>query len=440
MTSNASVNTFTTSDQLTLRIKCKRPQPGLVGRFNIESRPCSEVHIAKRTCKYLAIPQWRCTIGRNSLQPHKVFIKLEVLSFVDHYVIPGFGFIHCIPHGAERIADVQVFHILELGIKKLVHSGMDCSCKHTHTTGCSLHLRSRLFSNFTPACPFIVVSVKEDPIIDKNDPDRYAFDLVLSTSIEPPAAFVTTATIVSENKPSPSSKSFKDMFPDMYQDILRLLKDPESVSVAFVFFIHSCQRKVGLWAHRTLLDKYPCFQALFGADKKVSVPIQGISLTTFCVLLKYLYTKELDLAVDPTQYLMCDMDHLRDETSVDLASALAVLNKTLGERNAAKFYAIWNIRDKVTWLDLLLAADRFEIADLRKHCLEGLLMTVDKNNALELLFEVGPRFKEEIRDPIVKYISEHLDNVFSIQTQDPFKRFADHEGYHELMLELLRRK
>ncbi|KAF9952458.1 hypothetical protein BGZ65_005247, partial [Modicella reniformis] len=72
------------------------------------------------------------------------------------------------------------------------------------------------------------------------------------------------------------------------------------------------------------------------------------SLATFCVLLKYLYTKDLDFAVDPTQYLMCDMDHLRDETSMDLTSALAVLNKTLEEHNAAKFYAIWNIKDKVT--------------------------------------------------------------------------------------------
>ncbi|KAF9937422.1 hypothetical protein BGZ65_001513, partial [Modicella reniformis] len=167
-------------------------------------------------------------------------------------------------------------------------------------------------------------------------------------------------------------------------------------------------------------------------------PIEGISLITFCVLLKYLYTKDLDLAVDPTQYLMCDMDHLTHESLTTSTSLADVLDNAHKEYNTAQFQVTWNDKDKVTLLDLFLAADRFEIADLRKQCLKGVLASVDKNNASEILFEVGTRFKEENRGPVMEYISEHLDNAFLIQMQDLFKRFAEHEECHETMLELLR--
>ncbi|KAF9916646.1 hypothetical protein BGZ65_000201, partial [Modicella reniformis] len=60
------------------------------------------------------------------------------------------------------------------------------------------------------------------------------------------------------------------------------------------------------------------------------------------------------------------------------------------------------------------------------------------NNAMEILFGVGTRFKEEIHNPVMKYISKNLDDVFSIKTQDPFKRFENHEGCYEIMLEMLR--
>ncbi|KAG0239053.1 hypothetical protein BGX31_003071 [Mortierella sp. GBA43] len=220
----------------------------------------------------------------------------------------------------------------------------------------------------------------------------------------------------------------------MHETMLRLLKDPRSANVAFVFTIHNCQRKVGLWANLTFLDKYPRFQDLLDNTNAAPViaPIEGISLTTFCVLLKYLYTEDVDLNIDPSQYLLCDMDHK------PWASSSTVLSKSLKEYNAAQFYATWNVKDKVTWSDLFLAADRFEIADLRQLSLDKLLESVNKDNAVEILFGVGMCFKEEIRDPVMKYISENLDDGFSIQTHDPFKQFTKHDRFPEVMLELLR--
>ncbi|KAG0004887.1 hypothetical protein BGZ65_012469 [Modicella reniformis] len=312
--------------------------------------------------------------------------------------MPEIKFVRCIPHNADAKA-------LEISGFKL----NDCSCQFP---------------------------VREKSLIDKNDSKKYAFDLVISTMQTLPAGLMENGPTV-ENKPSN-----KDMFPNKNQVMFKLLKDPRTASVAFVFTIHGCQRKVGLWAHRILLDKYPRFQGLYKAYQEVDehndtmdttpslIPIEGISLSTFCVLLKYLYTEELDLAVDPTQYVMCDMERLQEKTLTDSTSSFAVLNKTLKEHNTAQFYATWNVKDKVTWSDLFLAADRFEITELRKKCLENLLASVDKDNAMEILFGIGTRFQEEVYDPVMKYISEHLHD-FSLHDKDPFKRFADHERCYE---------
>ncbi|KAG0004888.1 hypothetical protein BGZ65_012470 [Modicella reniformis] len=375
-----------------------------------------------------------------------------MLDFRPERVPPAFKFIHCIPHNAPSGTGIKVLRIAN-------HDG------------------TRWSSTVKPLmkggeCRF---KIEEKFLVDKDDPNKYAFVFSLSTSEKLPVApVVSSGPCTPELKPSPFTlevkpspftlevkpspftlevkpspfilgpkpspcKSVKEMFPDKYQDMLKLLSDSGSVNVAFVFTIHNCQRKVALWAHRRLLDKYPRFRELFNDqdNRPVLIPIRGISLTAFCVMLKCLYTEDLDLDVDPSQYSLYDIDHLQGET-LDSTPSLAVPNKILEENKATQFFATWNVKYKVTWSDLFLAADRFEIADLRKQCLDKLVSSVDKNNAMEILFGIGTCFKEEIRNPIMKYISKHLSDVFSIQTHDPFKRFADHEGYHEVMLELLR--
>ncbi|KAF9366594.1 hypothetical protein BGX34_000614 [Mortierella sp. NVP85] len=364
--------------------------------------------------------KWRCGLTPSWLFKGQVHISLGMLDSSIGQGLPEFEFIHCIPLNPTNEADPKVFRVTD-------HDGS----KGPHG--------SKPFMKGGD-CRF---SVPEEFIVDKNDPQKICFDLVLSTTETLPAVLVVSegSSAIPERKgPSPVSKSFKEMFPERYQDMLNLLKDPGSVNIAFLFTIYNCQRKVALWANRTILDKHLRLQELLGtADHTPAmIPIQGISLTTFCVLLKYLYTGDLGLDVDPSQFLMCDMDQLKDDPFMNLIGSTAVLNKSLEEYNAAQFYATWNVKDKVTWSDLFLAADRFEITELREQCLDNLLASVNENNAMEILFGVGTCFRDEVYNPIMKYILSHLGDTFAIQTQDPFKRFADHAQCHEVMLELLR--
>ncbi|KAF9366595.1 hypothetical protein BGX34_000615 [Mortierella sp. NVP85] len=392
-------------EYIMFEIECSRQQPGRSITLIINPKECPD-------SQALLTSRWKCVVERRSLLFNGlVNITLETFYSQSECTLPKLKHIHCIPKNATKVADVQVFKIPDQ-VKFLIKSGH-------------------------------IFTMWEGPIIDKNNQSLYSFTLVLSTSKDLPSH-------LHPEKSGVAAKPFKEMFPDMYQDMIKLLKDPGSVNVSFVFTIHNCRRKVALWAHRTLLDKYPRFQELFDAfcpktdqndasnNRLVLVPIEGISLTTFCVLLKYLYTQDLDLVVDPSQFLMCDMDQVKDKRSTDSISPIAVLNKSLISHNTAQFYATWNVKDKVTWSDLFIAADRFEIAKLRKKCLDSLLASLDESNAVEIVFGVGMCFKEEIQAPVIKYIAEHLEDVFSLRTKDPFKHFKDHEGYPDVMLELLR--
>ncbi|KAF9936492.1 hypothetical protein BGZ65_002332, partial [Modicella reniformis] len=265
--SSCSMNRITTNHLIDLAINCTRLKTNIGNSVSINTT--LDINTGYSTV---------CTITRQS--SHEVCIGLQSNSDT-----ASFKFMHCL----TCKADVKV-----VGVKQWV-------------SGHQLYNGYDLNGNFIRNSSTTQIVVLEESIADTIDRNKYAFHLVLSPSEKLPFAD-------QEIKPSVASvniKSFKEMFPEKYQDTLKFLKDPKSVNTGFLFTIHSCQRKIALWAHSTLLDKYPRFQELFEKmnSRLLLIPIEGISLTTFCVMLKYLYTEDLDLSVDPTQYLMCDMDH-----------------------------------------------------------------------------------------------------------------------------------
>ncbi|KAF9973856.1 hypothetical protein BGZ65_009028 [Modicella reniformis] len=347
-----------TNNLIDLAISCTRLSPNTDDRVSINTTlnintGCSTV----------------CTVTRQS--SHEVCIGLQSNSDT-----ASFKYMHCIPCNLTCKADVKVVGINQYSN---AYSGNGGNYDHFRTGKKFGKKRGSLQIQYDSRLQCITntgfqIVVLEESIVDTIDPSKYAFHLVLSTPEKLP--LLTDLEI----KPSVTNKSFKEIFPEKYQDTLKFLKDPKSVNTGFLFTIHSCQRKIALWTHSRLLDKYPHFQELFEKvySRLVLIPIKDISLATFCVLLKYLYTEDLDLVVDPTQYLLCDMNHLQNKTSMDSASSLA-------------------------------------IADLRKQCLENLLASVNNDNAIEILFRLGKRFKEEVGDSVIKYISEHSNDILALQ-------------------------
>ncbi|KAF9113620.1 hypothetical protein BGX27_001154 [Mortierella sp. AM989] len=367
-------------------------------------------------------PEWRCTITKRS---GELAISISRPTYPRQQ---QFKYLYCIPHGLIR---PEVNTLVPSNIWKSLHR--------------------KLPSNDSEAR----IIIHEDHVQGNNNQSRYAFDLTLSDSLMSPLDYFASRITTSKDTEvfglvenlTIAKKTFKDLYPEKYGLMLGLLSDLDSVNVVFVFTINDCERQVGLWAHRIMFTKYPRFQELFkthcyreeaNLPTPIMVPVEGISVTTFCVLLKYIYTDELELVIDPSHFLLCDMEQYMSPPTGVPPTLPEFLNNSLKNRNASRFYASWDTKDKVTWSDLFLAADRFEVAKPREECLKKLLASVNKDNAMEILFGVGMHFREEIHDPVVNYISDHLNNFDLTGSEDPFKRFASHEGCHEVMLKLLK--
>ncbi|KAH7060286.1 hypothetical protein BKA57DRAFT_446797, partial [Linnemannia elongata] len=231
--------------------------------------------------------------------------------------------------------------------------------------------------------------------------DKYDFDVVFSTEPDflrtipaPAPAPVIKPKSVPQSTPASKEKSL----------ISLLLKDPSSVDVCFTFTNNKACSNIGLWAHRFLLSQHESFAkaiqdaitvqslgdmvladtkaaedvdsdaestsnlsvdtaitatgaargiSVGAASKELFIKIDTISLATFCVMLYYIYTGEIDRTVDATRFVLSDTNKVslvwRDsagkvEESVDWCP--------LDEDSP------WRLKD-VTWEELKDAAINF---------------------------------------------------------------------------------
>ncbi|KAG0015754.1 hypothetical protein BGZ81_011542 [Podila clonocystis] len=97
-----------------------------------------------------------------------------------------------------------------------------------------------------------------------------------------------------------------------------LLGDIYSVDMRFEFKLDSSYGGIGLWAHRAVLSKYPLLDGLIqravedqavtiDSDHEFSpltITISDVSLSTFCVLLMFIYTGKIERTVDPNKFAL----------------------------------------------------------------------------------------------------------------------------------------
>ncbi|KFH72882.1 hypothetical protein MVEG_00107 [Podila verticillata NRRL 6337] len=134
-----------------------------------------------------------------------------------------------------------------------------------------------------------------------------------------------------------------------------------------------------LWAHRTILTKYPVFddlikQASFANPKAGVEPVQvtltKVSLGTFAVLLKYIYLGKVQRHNYPVQFAISLSNHWSPTTTGGCKDAHRWYSKDLGTPLSA---------EPVTWQELLDAATIYKVDALRARC-ESALKVIDKVN------------------------------------------------------------
>ncbi|KAF9344643.1 hypothetical protein BGX34_005465 [Mortierella sp. NVP85] len=251
--------------------------------------------------------------------------------------------------------------------------------------------------------------------------------------------------------------------------LLSLLKDVHSVDVCFVFTSDHSYPKVGLWAHRAVLSKIKVFEELIleatkaleatkesqatksasserdqesadtshqqtGKEKTpeepsiLTIQVDKFPLATMCSLLYYIYSGEVQLSIPSSQF------------AISKAESAIVLYDTNGKtRESIRWDPLsadsaWKLKD-VSWEELGLAAEHYGLAELRTLCEKEIIEVMDETNAIDILFNVGYHI-EAVKKKALSFIVEHMESL-SVGNSNPFERFRDHPGCHDMLVEVI---
>ncbi|KAF9301637.1 hypothetical protein BGZ74_006464 [Mortierella antarctica] len=164
-----------------------------------------------------------------------------------------------------------------------------------------------------------------------------------------------------------SSDGSKPLDPTMVtnQDTMSgFLCDVYSVDTQFVFKVPNKASSTRLWAHRSVLVKYPAFDDLLKQASKASpsamgpltVPVTRVSLAAFAALLKFLYCGQVERLNYPGDFAISERPSFR---SGHVKDAHRWHPLDLGTPLSA---------ETVTWHELLDAAEVYRVDALRAHC------------------------------------------------------------------------
>ncbi|KAG0303198.1 hypothetical protein BGZ98_006900 [Dissophora globulifera] len=319
--------------------------------------------------------------------------------------------------------------------------------KAIHIVPChSPHLSSTVFPKtkaLSSAAAMVLMSLGVININEVLHNNRYIFDIVLTTLTELPRKRIEPLEPVEILKPSKTAIRNSEF-------MQALLKDPYSVDIRFVFNTDESCSNVGLWAHRSLLSRYKPFadlirdassesvasasscngsQSIINAEM-LTIPLSDISPGTFCVLLRYIYTGEINRTVDTSLHAISMTDSALVMKGISGRPARIVRWSPMDKDSP------WQLKD-VTWKELLRTSGRFGVLDLQQHCEDAVIASMNTNNAVEVLFTIGGSF-DNVKDSAMDFIVDKMRVV--LEGEDPFAAYKNHPDAFEFLVELLRRK
>lgn len=139
---------------------------------------------------------------------------------------------------------------------------------------------------------------------------------------------IKTISLPSETFPKVVNTSAKDStLPHVKENMLTLLGDIYSVDTRLNFTQDKSYIGIGLWAHRSILSKYPILDYLIKQATKnqpaatevgpyddprfgpLTISIDDASMATFCAVLMFIYTGKITLSIDPSQFAIIKPDN-----------------------------------------------------------------------------------------------------------------------------------
>ncbi|KAF9280804.1 hypothetical protein BGZ74_002519 [Mortierella antarctica] len=220
-----------------------------------------------------------------------------------------------------------------------------------------------------------------------------------------------------------------------------LLRDVYSVETQFIFTQDQSCSGFGLGAHSCILSKYQVFDELIKkavqetSDRDLGqgpliLVVDKVSFTTFCALLTFIYTGEVERNIDPSQFAIKKLDSPPKYTST-YDSTGDVARRPPLDSDSPK-----NLKP-AAWEDLLFAADLYHIRELRALSQKHVIEAIESNKAVETLMRVGHQFPE-IREASLNHIAKNIKAMFA-DGNDPFAPYIDDPKCHEFLVDVMLR-
>ncbi|KAG0334576.1 hypothetical protein BG000_008224 [Podila horticola] len=216
-----------------------------------------------------------------------------------------------------------------------------------------------------------------------------------------------------------------------------LLRDVYSVDTQFIFTQDKNCSEYALWAHCSILSKYQAFDELIKKaiqetpDKDLergplTVVVEKVSFATFCTLLMFIYTGEVERNIDLSRFAIRKVDNPPKYTRIYDSKG------DIARRHSLDLDSFKNFQ-VVLWEDLLFAADLYRINELRALSQEHVIGAIESNKAGETLIRVGHQFPE-VKEASLNHIAKNMKTMFA-NGNDPFAPYVDHSKCHELLVE-----
>ncbi|KAF9401824.1 hypothetical protein BGX21_000462 [Mortierella sp. AD011] len=283
---------------------------------------------------------------------------------------------------------------------------------------------------------------------------KYCFDIVLSIEKTLPKCIAEAPEVVLQG----------DAVTKNHEIMLILLRDIHSVDVCLVAESDKTCSNVGLWAHRAILSRYKGFEnAIQTACKGLSstsedmakltigdgdssssttvqgddilgpllIPVEKFTLATLCVLLRYVYTGQINLSAETNKHAISMTE-----------STLTLEGITSRRKESVRWHPLgtdssWKFKD-VTWEELLVASDYYGVMDLKTQCENKVITAMNQSSVVETLFTIGCSF-DKIKESALDYIVSNMATLFA-EDKDSFAQFKDHPRCYEMLVEVIRRK
>lgn len=157
-------------------------------------------------------------------------------------------------------------------------------------------------------------------------------------------------------------------------------------------------------AHKVVLAQWPYFKSMFssefieGGSGTGPIRIKDVNAKTFRVMMYFMYVGEVESG---------PIELLKSHDPIQAA--------------------------KVSWEALYLAANRYQIADLRKLALDKITGNLDKMDTIEFLFRSAYLF-EELRTPVIAYIAKVRHS--EVAKKETREKYMEHPEFCELLGEM----